>query len=86
MMYNIKSRYILVTFLLLFTFCSPNEDYYVGSSKSNKYHYTSCRWAQKIKSSNLVKFHTLEETRNARYYACKVCEPPGNGLEKNKNR
>ena len=49
---------------------------YVGSSKSNKYHYTSCEWTKKIKSDNLVTFKTVAEAKKAKYVACKVCKPP----------
>ena len=37
------------------------ESTYVGSSNSNKYHRTSCRWARKIKASNLVSFGSRED-------------------------
>jgi methylphosphotriester-DNA--protein-cysteine methyltransferase len=46
---------------------------YVGSSKSNKYHYPSCEWAAKISPQNLVTFKTAKEALNAGYVACKVC-------------
>lgn len=49
---------------------------FVGSKKSNKYHYPSCRWAQKIKPENLVKFTSPEEATKAGYIPCKVCKPP----------
>ncbi len=37
---------------------------YVGSSKSNKYHYTTCQWAVKIKSENLVTSQVLHEAQD----------------------
>ena len=49
---------------------------YVGSKKSNKYHYTSCQWAQKIKLENKVVFKSVKEAQQAGYVACKVCMPP----------
>lgn len=49
---------------------------FVGSAKSNKYHYPSCQWAQKIAPSNLVTFSSSAEARAAGYVACKVCRPP----------
>ena len=65
---------ILLGFLLS---AQPLQDTkYVGSSKSNKYHYTWCRWAKKINDSNLVIFNSVEEARNAGYVPCKVCKPP----------
>jgi methylphosphotriester-DNA--protein-cysteine methyltransferase len=49
---------------------------YVGSAKSNKYHYTSCVWAQKIKSGNLVCFPSAKAAQERGYVPCKVCRPP----------
>ena len=49
---------------------------YVGSKKSNKYHYPSCRWAKKIKPNNLVTFQSAKEAQEAGYLPCKVCRPP----------
>ncbi|MEW6614808.1 MAG: Ada metal-binding domain-containing protein [Thermodesulfobacteriota bacterium] len=49
---------------------------YVGSAKSNKYHYPNCRWAQKIKSENLVTFKSAKEALATGYVPCKVCKPP----------
>lgn len=49
---------------------------FVGSSKSDKYHYPSCEWAQKIKPSNLVCFSSSEDARAHGYVPCKVCNPP----------
>jgi len=49
---------------------------YVGSAKSNKYHYPTCKWAQKIKSENLVTFKSAQEALAAGYVPCKVCKPP----------
>lgn len=49
---------------------------YVGSKKSNKYHYPSCVWAQRIKPANLVVFDNAKDARAAGYVPCKVCNPP----------
>lgn len=49
---------------------------YVGSAKSNKYHFPSCRWALKIKSENLVTFKSAKDALAAGYIPCKVCKPP----------
>jgi methylphosphotriester-DNA--protein-cysteine methyltransferase len=49
---------------------------YVGSSKSNKYHYPTCQLAGKIKLENLVTFKSVKETLAALYIPCKVCKPP----------
>lgn len=47
-----------------------------GSKNSNKYHYPTCRWAQKIKAQNLVKFNSPEDAITSGYVPCKVCNPP----------
>lgn len=49
---------------------------YVGSSKSTKYHYTWCRWAQKINPGNRVVFSSAKEALSSGYIPCKVCKPP----------
>lgn len=49
---------------------------FVGSTKSNKYHYPSCQWAQKIKPSNEIWFTSSEDARAHGYVPCKVCNPP----------
>jgi len=68
---------ILLIVLMAFTAILVAADYkYVGSKKSNKYHYPDCRWAKKIKPSTLVTFTSAEEARSAGYVPCKVCKPP----------
>jgi len=52
---------------------------YRASSKSNKYHYPSCQWAQRIKPRNLIVFESPEEAVRAGYVPCKVCRPPWPG-------
>ena len=49
---------------------------YVGSKNSNKYHYPTCRSAQRIKPGNLVTFSSAKEARDAGYVPCKICRPP----------
>jgi hypothetical protein len=49
---------------------------YVGSAKSDKYHYPTCRWARKIKPQNLVCFGSAAEALGKGYVPCKVCRPP----------
>ena len=48
---------------------------YVGSAESNKYHYTSCRWAQKILIRNAVWWNSTSSARDAGYKACGTCNP-----------
>ena len=49
---------------------------FVGSKKSDKYHYPSCRWAEKILPQNEIWFSSSEEARRAGYVPCGVCKPP----------
>ena len=70
---------ILIIMLVSFSivYLSIATDFkYVGSAKSNKYHYPTCKWAQKIKSENLVTFKSAKEALAAGYVPCKVCKPP----------
>lgn len=48
---------------------------YWASSQSNKFHYPSCRWAQKIHKDNLIIFKDRKEAVDAGYIPCKVCKP-----------
>ena len=47
-----------------------------ASRNSDKYHLASCRWAKRIDGDNLVKFHSVQEAKSARYEPCGVCKPP----------
>lgn len=49
---------------------------FVGSAKSNKYHYPDCRWAKKISPENEVWFTSSEDARSRGYMPCGVCHPP----------
>jgi micrococcal nuclease len=48
---------------------------YVGSRRSDKFHRPSCRYAGRIKPSNLVVFGSRQEALNAGYVPCKACRP-----------
>jgi micrococcal nuclease len=49
---------------------------FVGSLKSNKYHYESCKWAEKISPENEIWFADSNDARRHGYLPCGVCEPP----------
>lgn len=49
---------------------------FVGSRKSDEYHYPSCQWAQKISPSNLICFSSSADARAHGYVPCRVCNPP----------
>jgi len=76
-----KRKRVLISIIVLVAFSivclSIAADYkYVGSAKSDKYHYPNCEWAQKINPANLVKFKSAKEAQEAGYVPCKVCRPP----------
>jgi competence protein ComEC len=53
----------------------PTSWVYVGSSKSDKYHLPSCRYAEKILPANQVWFSSKAEAQAAGYVPCGVCKP-----------
>jgi hypothetical protein len=69
------SFFLLLVAFTLAAFPMTAESAYYGSSKSNKYHYRSCRWAHKIHAFNLVVFKDKTEAKKAGYIPCKVCNP-----------
>ena len=53
-----------------------DEKVFVGSIKSNKYHYPGCQWAKKINPENEIWFSSSQDARAHGYVPCKVCNPP----------
>jgi beta-lactamase superfamily II metal-dependent hydrolase len=49
---------------------------FVGSSKSDKYHFPSCSAAKRIKAANLVTFSSSSDARAQGYSPCGICHPP----------
>ncbi len=47
-----------------------------GSINSDKYHYPSCSWVQRMKPSNLIIFTSSDQAINAGYTPCEACKPP----------
>lgn len=82
-----KKLFLISIVLLLFATFSHSADFW-ASKNSNKYHYPSCKWAQKINPKNLIKFNSPEQAVKAGYVPCKVCKPPTSSkaeLNTNKN-
>ena len=48
---------------------------FVGSTKSDKYHYPECRWAKKISPDNEIWFSSLDDAKMKGYVPCGVCHP-----------
>ena len=48
---------------------------YVASKNSNKFHYSSCSSAKKIKSKNKITFSSRSKAINRGYKPCTKCKP-----------
>ncbi len=46
---------------------------YVASKNSNKYHLSTCQWAQKIKPENKICFSSADEAQKRGYQPAKCC-------------
>jgi len=53
----------------------PEGARYVGSKESDKYHYTGCRWAEKILDVNRLCFLDEASAVAYGYVACSTCKP-----------
>ena len=51
------------------------QQQYVGSINSDKFHYPDCRWAQNIHEENEVWFSSREEAIDSGYVPCQTCRP-----------
>lgn len=59
-----------------YSYASSSDGPFVGSAKSDKYHYPSCSAARRIKPENLVTFSSSAEAGAAGYSPCGICHPP----------
>jgi hypothetical protein len=55
---------------------TASEKVFVGSIKSDKYHYPSCPSAKNIHPENEIWFSSSADARAHGYVPCKVCHPP----------
>lgn len=62
--------------LSAFSTNSAKQIVLMGSNSRFIYHRSSCKWAAKISSRNLVTFSSGNEARCNGYKACRVCHPP----------
>ena len=58
------------------TTATSSQGPFVGSAKSDKYHYPGCSAAKNIKSANLVTFSSSADARAQGYVPCGKCHPP----------
>jgi len=56
---------------------AEEEKKFVGSKKSDVYHYSNCRYVKKILPENIIWFSSVEDAKARGYRPCKVCKPPG---------
>lgn len=55
---------------------SVTEGKFVGSIKSDKYHFPKCRHAESIKPENDIWFNSIQDAKSKGYAPCGVCKPP----------
>ena len=55
---------------------SQSAGKYLGSKRSDIYHYPTCKWALKISPHNAIWFDSAAQARKAGYRPCRVCKPP----------
>ncbi|MFW5872021.1 MAG: hypothetical protein ACOCUT_02845 [bacterium] len=53
--------------------CKPEEQEYVASEKTKKYHHKSCRFAKMIKDSDKISNNNPGFFRKNNYEGCKQC-------------
>lgn len=71
-----KKFFIVIAVLCLgaiFATCLANR--YVGSIRSGVFHYTNCKWANRINYKNKVYYNTRDEYLRKGYRSCHVCNP-----------
>jgi hypothetical protein len=55
---------------------TASEKVFVGSTKSDKYHYPSCSSAKNIRPENEIWFSSSADARSHGYMPCGRCNPP----------
>ena len=73
------TKLIGVIFFLICVICVNSfsaEPKLVASNYSDRYHWSTCKIAQKIYPEELIIFKTPEEAFDAGYIPCKKCNPP----------
>jgi methylphosphotriester-DNA--protein-cysteine methyltransferase len=53
---------------------------YVGSARSDKYHYISCRVVKRITERYLIYFSNEDVAVRSGYMPCRICNPPMGSL------
>jgi len=53
----------------------PGQVKFVGSIKSDVFHYLNCSYVKKIKAANKIYFSSYDEAVSKGYKPCKICKP-----------
>ena len=70
------SMIVFISFVGFFNVsANAQEKQIVASKNSNKFHYSTCRWAQRITAKNKIEFKSADEARSAGYLPCGTCKP-----------
>jgi methylphosphotriester-DNA--protein-cysteine methyltransferase len=77
----------LLSFLIVFSVFVPysmyaQDDSYVASKFSIKFHRPNCKQALKIQRRNTVIFQTGKQALDAGYQPCPLCKPPTHDVNK----
>jgi flagellar biosynthesis protein FlhF len=48
---------------------------FVANKNSDVYHYTDCKWSDKIKPDNIVQFNSTQEAEAKNFLPCRSCNP-----------
>ncbi|WP_299524042.1 Ada metal-binding domain-containing protein [uncultured Methanobrevibacter sp.] len=54
---------------------TDNDQTYVASANSDKFHTPGCKWAKKINEENKITFNSKQEAESNGYKPCNVCHP-----------
>lgn len=54
-----------------------SSKFYVANKNSDIFHYPGCKWANKIKSENLIVFECVLDAVDKDYKPCRLCKPEG---------
>ena len=76
-----------ISFLIFLSIFIPftvyaQDDSYVASKFSIKYHKPNCKQVLKIQRQNTVIFQTGKQALDAGYQPCRLCKPPTNDADK----